>query len=115
MGEAICHHEGSYLIWSSVTDCPVVYDCTEQDVRDYVLRKHGEDGMRDIDRRLERARAIGTSSMIDKSLRDMVLFNHAGPDGEEIPYEDVIRFYFVEKRPPDHTATILDPARFDRR
>ncbi len=113
MGEAICHHEGSYLIWSSVTDTPILYNCTEQDIKDHVRREYGQSGMRDIDRRLDRARLIGTSSMMHGSLRDMVLGNHAGPNGEEITYDDVIRFYFVEKREPDHTATFLDPARFD--
>jgi hypothetical protein len=113
MGICFCHHEGSFLIWSSVVDAPIVYDCTVDDLREYVREKSGSDGLRGFDDSVERAVATGTSSRLDRSLEELVVGNHAGPDGEEIPYEDVIRFYFVEKRPPDHTATILDRARFD--
>lgn len=113
MGICFCHHDGSFLIWSSITDSPVAYDCTVDDLRDYVREKSGTDGLRHFDQSVERAIRTGTSSPIHDDLREMVLFNHAGPDGAEITYEDIIRFYFVEKRRPDETATILDPARFD--
>jgi hypothetical protein len=70
------------------------------------MQRYGEEGMRGIDGLLERARATGTSSMKHDSLRQMVLPNQAGPDGEEISFEDIIRFYFVEKKLPDRTEAL---------
>lgn len=112
MPQYICHHEGKYLLWSTVIDAPETYAGSEQDIRDHIREETGRQGLHDIEERLRRARETGTS-MRNSTLRDVVLYNHAGPDGEEITYDDVIRFYFVECRKPDATATILDRRRMD--
>lgn len=101
MGRFVCHHEGYFFEWSTVVDAPVTYGVDLEQFTDYYRSRYGElDFEHEWPKRLERALATGCSSRIDRDLRSMVSFNHAGFEGTCLTFEQIIQIYCVEKRPP---------------
>ena len=90
MPRYIVHHEGMFFEWSTVVDAPTTMAMGEDQFRDHYRRKYGEVMMPGLDARLDRARANGTSALPNESARQLIAGNRAGPDEEEISFEDVI-------------------------
>jgi hypothetical protein len=94
MGRCIVHHEGRYLEWSTVVDAPVSETMREAEMREWLLRRHGE-SVRDIlDERFERAKTYGTSYHTPTDLRELLECNRAGENEACLSYEEFMAEYF---------------------
>lgn len=89
-----------YLEWSTVVDAPVTYGLTREEIQAHIKEEYGQQGLRDLRARLERADAKGTSSWVDRSLKEAIAGNHAGENGEELD-ERGLWLRYVDGRPSD--------------
>lgn len=89
-----------YLEWSTVVDAPVSYGMPLAEFREYVRAEEGSRGLAELDARLERAEAQGTSLVGSReSARDAVAFNRAGPSESCLTYDELVEEFCIN-RPP---------------
>jgi len=93
MGQHIIKLDGQYLIWSTVVDAPITYGMTLAELREWIRIEHGRAGLRLLPRRLAHVAERGTSSMIEKSVDDVIAHNRAGPDERTLTRAELIRTY----------------------
>lgn len=98
MGRYIVKLADRYLEWSSIVDAPVSYGMTLDELRAHVKDEQGNDGLRDLPRRLERVDAKGTSAHEDDSADDTIWLNRAGPAETILHREEIIEFYVRRTR-----------------
>ena len=94
MGEIICHHEGRYNIYSTISDSFYFEaSISLEELTKWVKEEYGNSGLRELDHRLERAHRNGHSgrSMLEGTLEDFVGCNRAGEDEENLSYEECLR------------------------
>jgi hypothetical protein len=95
MPQYLIHKNGAYNFWSTVVDAPCYESAlTLEDVREIVKTEYGNDGLRLLDARLERAHRDGCSAF-DMDLEDCIAGNRAGPDETEMPFDEVIARYLT--------------------
>lgn len=82
-----------YLEWSTVVDAPVTYGMTLEEFKEYYKDEYGRQGMGDLDKRLERVEAKGTSSLMHDSAEDVMDWNRAGKDGSSLSRQQLIDVY----------------------
>lgn len=70
-----------FMEWSTITDSPRTLGMSLEEFRSYYRDEYGRDGAQDLDGRLERVIATGTSIRHDASAFDTINFNRAG-EGE---------------------------------
>ena len=107
MGSYIAHHDGRFLQWSTVTDAPDTFGMPRAEFEAWYREEYGRRGSVDLAVRLERAVNFGTSDPFGGDLAGLASGNRAGPDEVELSLEDVIRFYFVERREPTAEDAIV--------
>lgn len=76
-----------YLSWSTVVDAPVTSGMSLEDFRDW----YGDDA--ELDERLARVEAKGTSANHYKSADELIAFNRAGLDETRLTKEQIIDHY----------------------
>ena len=86
-----------YMEWSSITDSPRTYLMRRGDFEAYYAKEYGQDGMRRLPGRLERADAKGTSGFYDRNLKDAIGFNRAGPFETHLDPDGIWDLYRVER------------------
>jgi hypothetical protein len=59
----------------------------------YYRKEYGENSLPKLAERLERVEQKGTSSLIDKSVQDLIRSNRAGSNEQEISYDEIVRIY----------------------
>ena len=107
MGYTIVHHEGRFLEWSSIIDAPICFGMDAVAFRDWCVAKYGTEGAWNLQRRMDDAVTYGSSAK--QSLKEIVWHNRAGPGEGQMTVEDVIRFYFVERRRPKYGEVVCVP------
>lgn len=61
----ILHHDGAYQLWSTIVDGPLFETAiTLEQLKHHVKEEFGRAGLVDLESRLERAHATGTSSRV---------------------------------------------------
>jgi hypothetical protein len=90
MGQAICKLEGVYFEFSSVVDAPVTYPLVLLEFKEYYRDEYGRQGFEELESRLERVEAKGTSSRLHENVEAVLKFNRAGRNGTRLPL-DVFR------------------------
>ena len=92
MGQIICHENGRYNIFCTISDGFVFTSSINlEKLKEYITIKSGQDGLDKLDTRLERAHKYGNSSMFQESLRDFLLCNRAGDNEECLPYVECLK------------------------
>lgn len=91
-----------FLEWSTVVDAPVTYGLSEDDLRQHVLRRYGEESLEALPARLERARRNGTSALDGLSLAELFEGNRAG-EGETCLTADEIWNRYCARRDTEGT------------
>lgn len=98
MSDILCHHEGRYNFYSTVSDA-FCYECSIplNQVRRVVEERFGQEGLAGLPARLAglparlaRAHERGHSSLEGGSLEDFLICNRAGPDETELSPEECI-------------------------
>jgi hypothetical protein len=80
-----------YLEWSSITDSPVTYLMSKQEMID---------DLRIAQDRMDRAEATGTSSFVGDDLAAALRFNRAGPKEEHLKtVEELVEHYTLKATP----------------
>lgn len=98
MSMIICHHNGKFNAYTTVTDgfCFKSY-ITEEQLRSYYEEAYGLNSMFDFEQRLIRAKEKGVSSHIHSSLKDFLYYNRAGENEEHLSYEECLKLFFGEE------------------
>lgn len=86
-----------YMEWSSITDGPRTYLMVLETFRDYYRAEYGQDGMRGLSARIERADRFGTSHLYDRSLDDAIGYNRAGPFETQLTTDEIWVLYRIER------------------
>lgn len=97
------NNESWYLEWSTVVDAPITFGMSLEDYKSYYKDEYGNQGMSDLESRLQRVENKGTSSMIYKSLDDLIGYNRAGRNETVLSKQQLIDVYC--------TRTILEKER----
>jgi len=95
MGRAIIKIKDKYFEWSSIVDAPVTYGMNEEELKSYIKGMYGEKGLRELPARLVRVEETGTS-FIGSSLEDIIPFNRAGANEENLTKEEIYQIYGTE-------------------
>lgn len=93
MGRTIIKIEGEYFVWSSVVDAPITYGMTKEELKTFIKDEEGNQGLENLDLRLARVDAKGTSSMIHNSLEEQISFNRAGEDEKCLTLDQIYKKY----------------------
>lgn len=88
--------EGKYLLWSNATDAPCGPAMTLDELRAYTKEEHGAAGLRDLEERLVRVEAHGTSSMLREDAAQTMWLNRAGAGETPLTREQLVE-YFVRR------------------
>ncbi len=100
MGRPIVKLADHYIEWSTIADGPGSYGMTLEELTDYVREEQGNEGLRELPKRLARIDAKGTSSFDDKSAEDTIWLNRAGPGEKPLHVAEIIEFYVRRKEEP---------------
>ena len=96
MGEGILKIGGKYLLWSTISDAPVSYGMTLDELRAHVKEETGRRGLLELERRLMRVEEKGTSFYQDRCVEDTIQFNYAGEDRTCLAI-DQIEQHFIKR------------------
>lgn len=98
-----------YLEWSTVVDAPVTYGMSLDEFKKYYLQEYGEYGRMSLQDRLERVEKTGMSSIAPyKSLKELIVRNHAGPNGRSLHLHEIYKAYCLQE--PIRDGWIVPPA-----
>ena len=91
MSTVICHKDGRYNIYGSICDRFYWTKSISLDqLKSYIKDEHGNEGIRGLDDRLERAYEYGTSSHYAQSIKDVLVCNRAGPEEKHLSLQECI-------------------------
>ena len=79
-------HGELFFEWSTIVDAPRTHGMTEDELRDYIKEEEGNQGLRVLDERINKARKNGHSYFVssDKTAEEFVRFNRAGPEESQL-------------------------------
>lgn len=100
MGNPIVKLEGEYLIWSTIVDSFVTFGMTLEGLEECIREEYGNEGARELPRRLARVEEKGTSAYDDESAEDTILVNRAGPNEGPLHREEIVEFFVRRKEIP---------------
>lgn len=97
MGHYIIKIEDYYLEWSTIVDAPITFGMKLEDFVDYYAQWYGESSISGLDDRLARVEKNGTSSMIGKTLDELISGNRAGPDKSCLTKDELYQAWCLRK------------------
>lgn len=86
-----------YLEWSTVVDAPVTYGMSLEQFRRHYQSEYGNSAMREFDERMKRVEDKGTSSLMHKSVAELVAYNRAGDNETRLTMKELIEKYCQRK------------------
>ncbi len=89
-----------FLEWSTIVDAPVTYGMPLEEFQEYYRERYGSEGMRELEQRLERCKAYGTSCYNTTSIAELIKHNRAGVNEIELTLEQIIE-QFIRNRPKE--------------
>jgi hypothetical protein len=103
MGQFIIHHKGAYNYYSTIVDAPLLEEpFTLDELTANIEYRFGQEGLRELPARLERAHKYGTSAIGYTSLEETIICNRAGDGETELTLDEfVARFLTL----PDEETT----------
>ena len=84
-----------YFDWSTVVDAPVTYGMTLEGLKEWYRFEFGEQGMKDLPERLERVEKHGTSAIPSQTVDQLITFNRAGDNEENLSKEMIVEKYVL--------------------
>jgi len=86
-----------YLEYSTVCDAPITYGMTLTAFKKHYLKQYGATSQSDMEGRLARTEATGTSSRIHASVADVIKMNRAGKDATRLTVDQIIDYYVIRQ------------------
>jgi hypothetical protein len=118
MANLILHKDGAYNIYTTIADGPCYESALTLDQLTEVIRMDlGEQGLRDLPARLDRAHRTGCSSMADPdTLEECISCNRAGPNETRLSFDEFVAKYLTlpsnaKVRGPEAALSPEAPAR----
>jgi hypothetical protein len=106
MGQLILHKDGAYNLYSTVSDgCCYESALTLDQLRKVLRFQGGQRAVDELPARLERAHAMGCSSLDGMTLMDCIAGNRAGPDEAELTADEFIARYLTLPVSADDAGT----------
>lgn len=96
MSQSICYYAttNKYNIYSSMWDDFMFSEgITQEKLREYIQKEHGDRGIRELEPRLKKAWKTGSSSL-NNTLEEALLCNRAGADGDTLSYAECLEIFF---------------------
>jgi len=90
MPRYVCKLDGLYFEWSTVVDAPVTPGMTLPEFEAYYRDEYGRSGFPLLAERLARVEATGTSSLIHRSVDEVIEHNRAGRDERCATREQIV-------------------------
>lgn len=84
-----------YMEWSTVLDAPLTNGMSLEDFKIAYKEEYGNNGMHELEKRLERVEQKGTSSMLDRNVDDTISCNRAGEKGKKLSKSKIIELFCV--------------------
>lgn len=82
-----------FMEWSTCSDGPATRPMSEAQLRAYIKRQRGLDGLRDIDARLARCRHRGHSAHSTNGLESELSCNRAGLDETRMTVAQMVQYF----------------------
>jgi len=97
MAQLILHKDGAYNIYTTVADGACYESAlTLEQLTEVIREERGEQGLRELPARLERAHRTGCSSMLDPgTLEECISCNRAGQDETELSVDEFVAKYLT--------------------
>jgi len=94
MSQIICHHDGKYNLYSTVSDgfC-YVSALTLDQIKSLTKEEYGNHGMKELIKRLDRAHSTGCS-MHNETLEELLICNRAGKNEKYLTFDECIKEFF---------------------
>lgn len=80
-----------YLEWSTISDSPITFGMTKEQLEKRIKLEYGEAGLSDLPARLQRVEHHGTSLPGDGL--DVIEFNRAGPNEKKLSVDEIYTAY----------------------
>lgn len=91
MNKIICHHEGRYNLYNTVSNNFMFKKGININLlKVFIRNEYGSSGLRRLDSKLERIHLNGHSSIKDETLKELLYYNRAGEDGSYLTIEECI-------------------------
>jgi hypothetical protein len=97
-----------YLEYSTIVDAPITLGMTRKQLDAYYRRKNGDVGMVDLEQRMVRVDAKGTSSRMHNSFEDTIKCNRAGKGETRLTVEQFVEYY-INKQGRGEQPTGINP------
>lgn len=98
MANCIVKLEGKYLVWSEISDAPITFGLTRDELVEWVRAREGSPGVRALPERLMRVDASGTSAIERLTPEDVMLVNRAGENEACISLDEIAERYVRSRR-----------------
>jgi hypothetical protein len=95
MSRVIIHYNGAFNIYCTIADKPLFHALTRAQLEEWVQQDEGESGLMILPRRIERARACGSSCGED--LEVVICCNRAGENEENLSIDEFIEKFLTLK------------------
>lgn len=96
MGQLIIHKDGAYNLYTTIADGPCYERAlTLEELTEVIRLDLGEQGLRELPARLERAHKSGCSHIGGWTLEECLSANRAGPNESRLPVAEFIATYLT--------------------
>jgi hypothetical protein len=96
MAKLILHKDGAYNLYTTIADGACYESAlTLQQLEEVIRFESGEQGMRELPARLERAHKTGCSSMHGETLEECISCNRSGPDETKLSAAEFVEKYMT--------------------
>jgi hypothetical protein len=87
-----------YLEWSSIVDAPVTYGMSLEEFKSYYEHEHGRlEAGHNLESRLQRVEAKGTSSFMHDNAEDVMCANRTGDHEARLTVDEIIDKYCINR------------------
>ena len=88
-----------YLVQSTVVDAPITFGMTLDELLDFYMEEMGRSCVESpsFHQSLRRLASYGTTCLLYKSAEETLEGNHAGPNGEELTFEEIYKAYVLRE------------------
>ena len=95
MGGILCHHDGKFNFYNTISDgFRFEGGLTQGQVISLVRKEQGTDGLDKLPDRIRRAVEKGTSSHLEASLEQLVCCNRAGDNEAHLDLQQILDRFF---------------------
>ena len=96
MGQLILHKDGAYNLYTTIADGACYESALTLEQLEEVIRfQFGEQGVRDLQQRLERAHKTGCSHRLGMTLAECIAANRAGENESKLSFDEFVERYLT--------------------